>query len=170
MAHPSVIDRFADDYHFLSSFYMKKLEYQGVIYKSAEHAYQAMKALKAEERQQIRLAPTAAQAKRLGRKCDSNVEQWDRSKFEIMRAILRQKFKADSVLADQLLATGTKMLIEGNDWNDQYWGMIWNPHTRSWLGSNYLGMLLMTRRAELQAHAEGWGNVIPRRVRRKVKT
>jgi predicted NAD-dependent protein-ADP-ribosyltransferase YbiA (DUF1768 family) len=57
--------------------------------------------------------------------------------------IRRQKFKALR-LANALLATGQAQLVEGNTWNDTYWGVCHGE------GLNVLGMLLMQVRADLK--------------------
>ena len=39
----SCIDLFREEYEFLSNFYPAKMEYEGIIYRNAEAAYQAQK-------------------------------------------------------------------------------------------------------------------------------
>jgi len=39
--------------------------------------------------------------------------------FEVVLA----KFGCSEILADALLSTGDEKLIEGNTWNDRYWGV-----------------------------------------------
>ena len=66
---------------------------------------------------------------------------WEEVKIEIMEEALRLKFD-DPHLKDLLLATGDKELIEGNTWNDQFWGVC------NGVGENNLGKLLMKLRKE----------------------
>ena len=63
-----MIDDFSGGYRFLSNFYVAPVEYEGVIYPSTEHAYQAVKFLDEEAREAVRQAPTPGKAKRLGQK------------------------------------------------------------------------------------------------------
>jgi hypothetical protein len=62
-----------------------------------------------------------------------------------MRALLAQKFRLGEPLGLRLLATGGAELIEGNTWDDRYWGVVVDG-----VGQNRLGQLLMQRRAELR--------------------
>ncbi|WP_229776785.1 NADAR family protein, partial [Deinococcus ruber] len=70
---------------------------------------------------------SASEAKRLGRTLTRR-PGWDARpgqeplKVEVMRGLLKVKFRADSVLAEQLLATGNAQLIEGTTWRDVFWG------------------------------------------------
>jgi hypothetical protein len=56
--------------------------------------------------------------------------------------ILAAKFK-EPWLRDQLIATGDAELIEGNTWNDTFWGVC------NGKGSNFLGKALMDIRKKL---------------------
>lgn len=47
-------------------------------------------------------------------------------------------------LRSQLLSTGTAELVEGNWWNDRYWGVC------NGRGENHLGKILMRIREELK--------------------
>ncbi len=73
-------------------------------------------------------------------------EDWDMVKQDIMYGIIRAKFTQNPDLCDKLLATGALMLIEGNDWDDRYWGV--DKHTGE--GKNHLGKILMRVRNELR--------------------
>ena len=42
------------------------------------------------------------------------------------------------------MATGDRVLVEGNDWGDTYWGMCNGE------GKNYLGKMLMSIREEIK--------------------
>lgn len=88
--------------------------------------------------------PRASGAKRLGRMVKLRAD-WDAVRIDAMRTCLALKFDADSPLAIQLRRTGDAELVEGNDWNDTYWGVV------DGVGENHLGLLLMERRALLRA-------------------
>ena len=64
-----------------------------------------------------------------------------------MKAVLGLKF-TDLELSEKLLATGDAELIEGNHWNDTFWGVC------DGVGKNWLGILLMEIREELKKSAE----------------
>ena len=64
-------------------------------------------------------------------------ECWDERKDAVMEACVRSKFSLDPVLASLLVATGDRMLVEGNTWGDKCWGMVRSPHDVSaWEGEN----------------------------------
>jgi ribA/ribD-fused uncharacterized protein len=130
-----------------------------------EHAYQAAKTLDLKKREKFSLENnpklTAAGAKRLGRKLKLR-EDWEAVKLDIMRGLLIQKF-IHPQLRDQLIATGNAELIEGNWWEDRWWGVCYGgqpggfhkrtcdcgPHEPT--GENNLGKLLMEIREQLGA-------------------
>ena len=72
---------------------------------------------------------------------------WDTLRLDVMRGIVRQKFR-DPVLAARLLATGAAHLEEGNTHGDRFWGTV------NGQGENWLGRILMEVRSELQAGQE----------------
>jgi ribA/ribD-fused uncharacterized protein len=139
---PEVIDKFSGRYSFLSNFYWHKFKYDGMTYRTAEHAFQAQKTLSLSERAAIKGADSPGAAKRMGRRVKIR-EGWDNMKAEIMEGIVRAKFK-DPELRKLLVATGDAELIEGNHWGDTYWGVC-NGH-----GRNQLGKILMLIRAEVR--------------------
>ena len=107
---------------------------------SVEHAYQAFKSLDPIDWDMFSRMKTPGMAKRQGR-CIIMREDWDDVKVSFMSGFLQQKF-LDPELKQMLLDTGTQTLIEGNTWNDTFWGEcpIGN-------GKNTLGKLLMDIRA-----------------------
>jgi ribA/ribD-fused uncharacterized protein len=135
------IDRFHGDHGWLSNFWPSPIELDGATYPTVEHAFQAAKTLDLEAREPIRQTTSPGQAKRLGRKVLLRPD-WEQVKVEIMRGLLRKKF-ADPSLAALLRATGDRELIEGNTWNDRFWGVCRGA------GKNWLGRLLMEIRSEL---------------------
>jgi N-glycosidase YbiA len=137
------IDSFRGQYRFLSNFSPAEIYFDDVLYSTVEHAYQAAKTLDLREREQVQRAPSAGDAKRLGRKVTKR-DDWEQVKVKLMRMLLRKKFE-HPVLADMLLETGDAELIEGNTWGDTFWGQCGGR------GENWLGRLLMQVRDELKA-------------------
>lgn len=147
MTHPApaVIGWFdGTDYDFLSNFHPSPIRWAGATVATAEHAFQAAKATTRSAELWIAHASSPAEAKHLGRTTTLRSD-WEAIKYGVMRQVLALKFAPGSDLADQLLATGDAMLIEGNSWNDRVWGQV------DGVGENWLGHLLMARRAELRA-------------------
>ncbi len=143
-AAPAVpaITEFDDDYAFLSNFAPSPLLWEGLAYPTVEHAFQAAKTLDLESRRRIAALPHPADAKANGRRLVLRPD-WEVAKTDIMAALLTLKF-ADPGLREQLLATGTAELIEGNHWFDRIWGQC-----PLGVGENRLGRLLMAERERL---------------------
>lgn len=137
------IDRFEGQWHFLSNFYEHPFQWGDHVWASGEHAYQAAKCYKDEEIEAIRLAPTPAAAKKLGRR-SSMLENWDEIRIDMMRDIVWAKFSQDEQLTSQLLGTFGADLIEGNWWKDHFWGVCRG------VGENNLGKILMWARSRLR--------------------
>ena len=136
-----VIDSFSGDYFFLSNFYPCRVVYNGVNYKSSEHAYMASKFTDSIFKDLIINAVTPSQAKFLANKqLKSKIrEDWDIVKLGIMEEIVMAKF-VPVHMRDMLLDTANAELIEGNWWNDTFWGVC------NGRGENHLGKILMSVR------------------------
>lgn len=137
------VESFFGPYRFLSNFFPTDSPIvcdMGVQYPSVEHAYQAHKTTNYEERVLISKLPTAGAAKKYSHTMDVRPE-WKSIRLGIMEGLLRQKFSQPS-FKRRLLDTGSKELLEGNTWNDTFWGICDGK------GSNHLGKLLMKIREE----------------------
>jgi len=136
-----VIDRFRGEFDWLSNFFLCQVEFEGMNFSNVEAAFQAAKCLDMKERERF-FGLSGGQAKRLGRRVELRSD-WEEVKIEIMRQVLKSKFTQNSELREKLIATGDTELIEGNNWNDTFWGVCRGK------GRNHLGKLLMEVRAEL---------------------
>ena len=126
---------FFGQYRFLSNFEPCQVYFEGIMFPSAENAYQAAKTLDRDKRF-IFVSATPSQAKKLG----NNLElrpNWESNKYFIMRDIVRHKFDSNYSLFSDLMATKGKALIEKNHWNDTFWGQ--NLDNK---GDNNLGKIL----------------------------
>ena len=137
------IKEFRGEFAFLSSFFPSIILDGGRAFPTAEHAFQVEKTLDPVWRNRIQFAGTPGQAKRLGRRAPLRPD-WDTIKLAHMARIIRLKFTQHPVLAARLLQTGEEELIEGNTWNDRFWGIC------NGVGENHLGQLLMQLRTELR--------------------
>ena len=142
------ITDFRGEYGFLSNFYAAAVEMDGADYPTIEHAFQAAKTHDFAKRRTVRNADTPSAAKRLGRRLKRRADWFDVS-LEIMETLVRQKFTRYPDLRAQLLATGDAELIEGNNWNDRFYGAVYETSTGAWVGENHLGRILMRVRDEL---------------------
>jgi len=127
----------------LSNFYPSEIEVDGLLWATVEHYYQAMKTLDPAARERIRTAATPGVSKRLGRRVDLRPD-WEAVKIPVMRRALAHKFTHETEAGHYLLESGDGVLIEGNTWGDRFWGVDGG------VGENWLGHLLMARRAELR--------------------
>ena len=143
------ITDFRGQYDFLSNFYACVVEFDGVDYPTIEHAFQAAKTHDFAKRRIIRNAATPSEAKRLGRRLQRRDDWYDIS-LQVMEDLVRQKFTRYPELRQNLLETGSAMLIEGNNWNDRFYGAVWDSTQEVWVGENHLGRILMKIRAELR--------------------
>ena len=143
-----MITEFDGKYAFLSNFFYAPFVYDGIIYPTNEHFFQAMKTLDQEKRKQIAEAKTPGAAKRMGRQVQLR-EDWEEVKYTAMCVGVERKFDAHPGLAEKLIATGDAILIEGNSWHDNTWGSCFCPKCAAIAGKNWLGEILMERRKEL---------------------
>ncbi|MCP5417456.1 MAG: NADAR family protein [Chromatiaceae bacterium] len=136
-------------YGGFSNLFRREIEFEGVIYPTAEHAYQAGKARRPEVREWLMSAPSPA----LLSMAAHGLYHWDiapgwsKTKFERMRAILWEKFTQHQDLNELLLSTGDNRLVElprTDNPTNRLWGIV------NGRGKNMLGILLMDVREELQ--------------------
>lgn len=137
-----MINSFEGEYAFLSNFYEHPISNGVITFPTNEHYFQAMKTLEDDERLAIARAATPGQAKRMGRKVQLRSD-WESIKLDVMETAVRIKF-TDPELAAKLIATGDEELVEGNWWNDTFWGVC------NEVGENHLGKILMKVRADIK--------------------
>ena len=143
-----------------SNFYETEFELDGVKYKSAEHAYQGLKAKTFgddEAFEKIQKAKSAQSAKAAGKKVkDFKEETWKEKKDEAMKTILRAKFTQNLELRKKLLDSGDKVIANA-DSRDKYWGIGTSANTTmakdpaKWKGENKLGKMLEELRTTIKA-------------------
>ena len=121
---------FSEDYSFLDNSYNSPIAYDGLVFDSAEAAFQAAK-LKNEKQPE-----NATKAR----------SDWKLIRINVMRNILRAKFRQTPELAGMLRATGACDLVYGNSHNDTFWGYDLDRKC----GQNMLGILLMEIREDLR--------------------
>jgi len=139
-----IIDRFTKDcgYEFLSNFHPSTVRFDGVLYPTVEHAYQASKSLDPKVRDLIRRAKSPADAKKLGQGISLRPD-WEEKKLQIMEGLIREKFE-NPFLRPLLLSTENSLLILNNKWNDRFWGVCRG------IGENWLGKILMAERERIR--------------------
>jgi ribA/ribD-fused uncharacterized protein len=136
-------------YGAFSNLYRRKLIFEGEVFATSEHAYQAGKARKAAVRKWLMEAPSPALLAMAahGLYYWDVAPGWSTTKFDRMRAVLRAKFTQHEDLRALLLSTGEDRLVEtatvDNEVN-RLWGEV------NGTGRNMLGVMLMELRAEFR--------------------
>lgn len=140
------VREFFGEHRFLSNFWHTPVTFEGVLYKTVEHAYQAAKLADPADRVAIQMTDSPALAKKLVKTMGA---RWTRltgeDRIRVMDGLLRQKFAPGTEEA-RLLAALTGPIQEGNRWGDIFWGV----DLRTGHGQNHMGKLLMAIRDELQ--------------------
>jgi ribA/ribD-fused uncharacterized protein len=144
------IPQFRGRYSCFSNFYEREVLYEGVMYPSSEHAFQAAKTLDAAGREKVRKQLTCRLAKKMGRALKLRPD-WEDVKVQVMEDIVRDKFTRHEDLRAILLSTGEATLVEGNHWHDYTWGVC--SCKRCPPGKNFLGKVLMKIRGELRGQS-----------------
>jgi ribA/ribD-fused uncharacterized protein len=149
----------------LSQWWPAPFTVDGVEYPTAEHFMMAYKALLfGDEAMAARImaAEQPGQAKFWGRQVSGFDEAvWVEHRYDIVVRGNTAKFTAHSELAEYLLATGDRVLVEASR-VDRVWGIGLAPederarHPAQWLGENLLGFALMEVRSVLAAPSGTW--------------
>ncbi len=129
--------------HDLAPFSAHEVEIDGVVYKTAEHAYQALR-VAPEARPAVTAARSPMDAWREGQKCKAAGAVIDYNKYELMERIFRAKLTQHDDVKQVLFATGNRELLKVYD-TDYDWGT-----GADMTGENNMGKLWMKLRTELQ--------------------
>lgn len=133
------ISKFKGEYDFLSNFYPCFVEFEGKLFPSVEHAFQAAKTLDAKIRKGFAVCPSPAYARSLGREINLRPD-WEDVKIDIMTQLVKDKFtrnRARKDIRQLLLNTKDAIIEEGNNHGDTFWGVVNGE------GRNELGKILM---------------------------
>jgi ribA/ribD-fused uncharacterized protein len=153
MSEKETVYGFVGNYAFCTNFYKADVVYEGILYPSTEHAYQAAKSLDPQFRLYVaNVVILPGQAKHAGNNKLENQavpcvlrKDWDDIKIQVMEDVCRDKFTRHPKLMDMLLATGDIELVEYNTWRDHFWGKSFQG-----VGRNELGKVLMKLRHEFR--------------------
>lgn len=149
-----------------SNLYKCPAEFEGRIYPTAEHAYQAGKAAKPAVREWILAAPSPSLAAMAahGLYTWDVVPNWSKIKFDRMRGVLLAKFTQHPQLRALLIETNDKRLVEVGTVNNavnRLWGEV------NGVGQNMLGQMLMELRSRFLAEAHDQTSAPSRRTASK---
>lgn len=149
-------------YGAFSNLFRRDVEFEGEVFATSEHAYQAGKARKLAVKEWLMAAPSPALLAMAahGLYYWDIAPKWSQTKFDRMRRVLRAKFTQHEDFKALLLSTGDATLIESatvDNSVNRLWGEV------NGVGKNMLGKLLMEVRSELQEQ------IAPRKKTRKEK-
>lgn len=130
--------------YVFSNFSSFQVEWQGVLWPTSEHAYQAAKFDDQDIVEEIKNAKSAHEAYKLATVTykDRVRSDWDTIKIDVMEEILRAKLAQHPYVQKELARTDKKEIIEDSP-RDSFWGR--GP---DWKGKNHLGKLWMKIRDE----------------------
>jgi len=134
--------------HFTKFSSEDEYRHHPVEFQTGEHAFQALKAHTPEDFYYVATASDPNETKFRGRTISLRPD-WEQVKYDVMAAVVRAKYTLDREEGKRLLETGDRLLVEGTWWKDEVWGVDLNAAGLP--GRNWLGTLLMARRAELRA-------------------
>jgi nicotinate (nicotinamide) nucleotide adenylyltransferase len=141
---PDMIDKFKGEFDFLSNRFHWRFKWLGLEFGSAEAAFQASKCTDESERKVFASCSTDKAALK-GKDIIPSTD-WEQARLDIMESIIRAKFEQNPILMRRLKGTGNRLLINGNNKQETYWGV----DLYSWQGENYLGQILMKIREGLK--------------------
>ena len=137
---PDVINSFKGEYDFLNNRFGCSFVWQGIRYNNVDTAFYASKYTDEAERK-VLSRMSAEKVVKKSMDCTPSIE-WEESKLNIMGSILLAKFDQNPNLKKRLIETDGRILINGNNKHETYWGV----DLYSWRGENHLGKILMTIR------------------------
>lgn len=143
-----MIKEFQGEYRWLSNFMPCEIYYDGIEYRSVEHAYMSAKCDDKDWKLICQHTESPGHVKRQSRKIKLRPD-WEYVKKGIMLECLLQKY-AQEPYKSNLLATGDVYIQEGNTWGDKFWGV----DLRTGHGQNNLGLMIMNIRTDLQSKVD----------------
>lgn len=158
-----MINQFRGEHYFLSNMYVVEKPLvmpEGIQVPTSEHFY--MSSRFKEKKDRIAIAQARAEdddervfadglaAKNLAHEFIEEGRPHFASAYErvqFMHRAIFTKFVTNPNLARKLLNTDNQRLVEGNSWDDRFWGV--SP-VDGGTGNNYLGIILMNMRQKLR--------------------
>lgn len=132
------------EFYPFSNFSSFQIEWEGRLWPTSEHAYQAEKFENEEVKEKIRAMRSAHEAFKFAEvDKGSRRSDWDEVKLGIMKKILHMKVSQHPYVFKKLNDSGDRELVE-DSWRDDFWGIGPNKD-----GMNHLGKLWMEVRDEV---------------------
>jgi ribA/ribD-fused uncharacterized protein len=141
-----MINSFRGYHAWLSNMYDCEIEFMGHKFKSVENAYMFAKRPHDSEWLNKCLSLSPGDVKKASKLIIVR-EDWESVKLSVMYELLKQKFTQEPFKTD-LLNTRGENIVEGNRWNDTFWGVDIKSNPN--MGENWLGRLIMDIRTKLK--------------------
>lgn len=138
---------YPQEFYVFDNFSSFQVEYNGILFPTLEHAYQAMQFIKTSREifQKIKNSKSAHDAQKIAyENKEKKGPEWEGKKKDIMKAILINKIDQHPYVLKKLIQTGERKIIE-DSWRDPIWG--WGENKQ---GQNLLGQIWMKLRDEYQ--------------------
>ncbi len=124
----------------LSNMAAYAVEWNGELWMTVEHAYQAAKFTDQDIKQQIKTARSAYDAKHIADEHRDVIKpDWQIERLTVMEALVKLKYEQHPHIQKKLLQTGEAEIIEDTD--DEFWG-----RGATGAGKNQLGKIWMAVR------------------------
>lgn len=146
----SKIDNFTGYFEFLHNNYLTPVLFDGMLFPSATHAFQASRSSDERTRKAILNAESLLVVLKIAKRIEEP-ENWKLRRLKIMEHIVRDKFRRSRELQEKLKATGNRdivMTYDDENEANQYWGVVNNK------GQNQLGRIMMRIRSDLRENQE----------------
>jgi ribA/ribD-fused uncharacterized protein len=135
---------YQEEFEYFSNFSAYQIEYDGLLWPTTEHAYQAAKFSNKKIKNNILKAKTPLEAFSISRDPKNILRKdWFKIRVKIMEDIIREKVKQHPYVYSKLIETGDKEIIEASP-IDSFWG--WGSDKK---GENQLGKIWMKIREEI---------------------
>lgn len=144
------ITDFSNQYSFLNNDHICLVHYDGLLYASVTHAFQAARTLSESTREQISKIHDIETMYELVENIEDPPE-WNKNRVRIMEILIRDKFRRNHILRQRLSETGTAQLqnsYQESSPSNLFWGTI-NDR-----GDNTIGKILMKVRSDIQKECE----------------
>lgn len=144
------ISFFSNQYSFLNNDHVCLVHYDGLLYASVTHAFQAARTLSQTTREQISKIHDIETMYELVENIEDPPE-WNKNRVRIMEILIRDKFRRNYILRERLSETGSAQLqnnYQEPSPSNLFWGTV-NDR-----GENTIGKILMKIRSDIQKECE----------------
>lgn len=152
------VGSFQGEKDFLSNMYRQPIHFNqqheifvadDFVYPSTENLYHALKCQHIGDRIKFTKC-TPFESKKLSKTMYVRPDWDDKMKIEAMKLCTDLKYDYNIDLQDKLLAVTDDIIVEENNWGDDFWGMVYNYAKGHFVGQNNLGHILTFKREQIR--------------------